>query len=86
MSFPGPNSFTGDDLVEFHIHGSNAVIYVFKVLSKQDNCRLAEAGEFTKIAFQNNKIDLIEAESIGDLIHSEQITKNRLKFVQGKCI
>jgi len=72
LSFPGPDSFTGDDLVEFHIHGSNAVIsYFLKVLSEQKNCRLAEAGEFTKIAFQNNKIDLLEAESIGDLIHSE---------------
>ena len=70
--FPKPNSFTGDDLAEFHIHGSNAVIsYLLKVLSDQDNCRLAEPGEFTKIAFQNNKIDLLKAESIGDLIHSE---------------
>ena len=70
--FPKPNSFTGDDLAEFHIHGSNAVIsYFLKVLSTQKNCRLAEPGEFTKIAFQNNKIDLLKAESIGDLIHSE---------------
>ena len=70
--FPKPNSFTGDDLAELHIHGSNAVIsYLLKVLSDQKNCRLAEPGEFTKIAFQNNKIDLIKAESIGDLIHAE---------------
>ena len=70
--FPGPNSYTGEDLVEFHIHGSNAVIGLFlDVLSKQANSRMAEPGEFTKIAFQNNKIDLLEAESIGDLIHSE---------------
>ena len=70
--FPRPNSFTGDDLAELHIHGSNAVIsYLLKVLSDQENCRLAEPGEFTKIAFQNNKIDLVKAESIGDLIHAE---------------
>ncbi len=70
--FPKPNSFTGDDLAEFHIHGSNAIIsYFLKVLSSQKNCRMAEPGEFTKIAFQNNKIDLLKAESIGDLIHSE---------------
>ena len=70
--FPKPNSFTGDDLAEFHIHGSNAVISHFlKVLSNQKDCRMAEPGEFTKIAFQNNKIDLLKAESIGDLIHSE---------------
>jgi len=84
--FPGPNSFTGDDLVEFHVHGSNAVITFFlKVLSEQKNCRLAEAGEFTKIAFINNKIDLIEAESIGDLIHAETELqrKQAVKLVQG---
>ena len=70
--FPKPHSFTGEDLAELHIHGSNAVIsYLLKVLSDQKNCRLAEPGEFTKIAFQNNKIDLIKAESIGDLIHAE---------------
>lgn len=88
LSFPGPNSFTGDDLVEFHIHGSNAVIsYFLNVLSEQDNCRLAEPGEFTKIAFQNNKIDLIEAESIGDLIHSETELQRQqaIKLVQGNA-
>jgi tRNA modification GTPase len=86
--FPGPNSYTGDDLVEFHIHGSNAVIsYFLKVLSEQDDCRLAEAGEFTKIAFQNNKIDLIEAESIGDLIHSETELQRQqaVNLVQGNA-
>ena len=88
LSFPSPNSFTGDDLVEFHIHGSNAVIsYFLKVLSEQDNCRLAEPGEFTKIAFQNNKIDLVEAESIGDLIHSETELQRlqAIKLVQGNA-
>ena len=86
LLFKKPNSFTGDDLVEFHIHGSNAVISFFlSVLSEQDNCRLAEPGEFTKIAFQNNKIDLLEAESIGDLIHSETELqrKQAINFVQG---
>ena len=88
LLFPGPNSFTGDDLVEFHVHGSNAVIsYFLKVLSEQDNCRLAEPGEFTKIAFLNNKIDLIEAESIGDLIHSETELqrKQAIKLVMGNA-
>ena len=62
LLFSSPNSFTGDDLAEFHVHGSNAVITQFlKVLSEQPHCRLAEPGEFTKIAFQNNKIDLLEA-------------------------
>ena len=88
LSFPAPNSFTGDDLVEFHIHGSNAIIsYFLKVLSEQNNCRLAEAGEFTKIAFQNNKIDLIEAESIGDLIHAETELQRQqaVNLVQGNA-
>ena len=70
--FPGPNSYTGDDLAEFQVHGSNAVINaLLKALSEQENCRLAEPGEFTKLAFQNDKIDLLKAESIGDLIHAE---------------
>ena len=88
LLFLSPNSFTGDDLAEFHIHGSNAVITCFlRVLSMQVNSRLAEPGEFTKIAFQNNKIDLIEAESIGDLIHSETELQRQqaVKLVQGKA-
>ena len=86
LLFPGPNSFTGDDLVEFHIHGGNAVVsYFLSVLSQQDNCRLADPGEFTKIAFQNNKIDLVEAEGIGDLIYSETELqrKQAIQSVQG---
>ena len=86
--FPGPNSYTGEDLAEFHIHGSNAVIGLFlDVLSKQTNSRMAEPGEFTKIAFQNNKIDLLEAESIGDLIHSETELQRQqaVQFMQGNA-
>jgi len=88
LLFLGPNSFTGNDLAEFHVHGSNAVISQFlNVLSEQPNCRLAEPGEFTKIAFQNNKIDLLEAESIGDLIHSETELQRQqaIKLVQGNA-
>jgi tRNA modification GTPase len=88
LLFPGPNSYTGDDLAEFHVHGSNAVITQFlRVLSVQPNCRLAEPGEFTKIAFQNNKIDLLEAESISDLIHSETELQRQqaINFVQGNA-
>ena len=88
LLFPEPNSFTGENLAEFHVHGSNAVISCFlKVLSEQDNCRLAEPGEFTKIAFQNNKIDLVKAESIGDLIHSETELQRQqaVKLVQGNA-
>tara|TARA_B100000965_G_C19572232_1_gene749654 strand:+ start:341 stop:1672 length:1332 start_codon:yes stop_codon:yes gene_type:complete len=70
--FPGPNTYTGEDMIEFHVHGSKAIIEELQnVISKFKNCRLAEPGEFTKLAFQNNKINLIKAESIGDLIASE---------------
>ena len=65
--FPGPNSYTGEDLAEFHIHGSRAVINALhKTLSQIENCRLAEPGEFTKRAFQYGKINLLKAESIAD--------------------
>ena len=83
-----PNSYTGEDLAELQIHGSNAVINdLLRVLSEQKNCRLAEPGEFTKIAFQNEKIDLLKAESIGDLIHSETELQRQqaIKLVQGNA-
>ena len=86
--FPAPNSYTGDDLAEFQVHGSNAVINaLLSVLSEQENCRLAEPGEFTKIAFQNDKIDLLKAESIGDLIHAETELQREqaVKLVQGNA-
>ncbi len=86
--FPGPNSYTGEDLAELQIHGSNAVINaLLRVLSEQKNCRLAEPGEFTKLAFQNNKIDLLKAESIGDLIHAETELQRQqaVKLVQGNA-
>jgi tRNA modification GTPase len=70
--FPKPNSYTGDDVVEFHVHGSNAVIkYFLKTLSTFKNCRLAKPGEFTKTALLNKKINLLQAESLIDLINSE---------------
>ena len=70
--FPGPESYTGEDMAEIHVHGSKAVILaVQKEISKVKNCRLAEPGEFTKLAFQNGKINLLKAESIADLISAE---------------
>ena len=70
--FPGPQSYTGEDMAEFHVHGSRAVINALHSSIKEiKNCRLAEPGEFTKIAFQNGKINLLKAESISDLISSE---------------
>ena len=70
--FPGPESYTGEDMAEIHIHGGKAgIIAVQSEISKIKNCRLAEPGEFTKLAFQNGKINLLKAESIGDLISAE---------------
>ena len=85
--FPGPNSYTGEDMAEFHVHGSRAVINeIHNSISKVENCRLAEPGEFTKIAFQNNKINLLKAESIADLISSETEIqrKQAIKIMSGK--
>ena len=86
--FPGPESYTGEDMAEIQVHGSKAVINALHTsISDIENCRLAEPGEFTKIAFQNNKIDLLEAESIGDLIHSETELQRQqaLRFIQGNA-
>ncbi len=85
--FPAPNSYTGEDLAEFHIHGSHAVIKAMhSAISKLKGCRLAEPGEFTKRAFQNGKINLLKAESIADLISSETEIqrKQALKIMSGK--
>ena len=70
--FPGPNSYTGEDMAEIHVHGGKAVVLAIQnEIAKVKNCRLAEPGEFTKLAFQNGKINLLKAESIADLISAE---------------
>ena len=85
--FPGPYSYTGEDMAEFHVHGSKAVIEELQTsLSKIESCRLAEPGEFTKLAFQNGKINLLKAESIADLVSSEtEIQRQQaIKIMKGK--
>ena len=85
--FPGPQSYTGEDMAEIHVHGSIAVVRaVLDQLSKIDNCRLAEPGEFTKIAFQNGKISLLKAESVSDLISAETEIQRlqAVKIMSGK--
>ena len=85
--FPGPNSYTGEDMAEFHVHGSIAVVLAIQnSISKIENCRIAEPGEFTRIAFQNGKINLLKAESVADLISSETEIqrKQALKIMSGK--
>ena len=85
--FPGPESYTGEDMAEIHIHGGKAVISALqKEISKIKNCRLAEPGEFTKLAFQNGKINLLKAESIADLISAETEIQRlqAIKIMNGK--
>ncbi|WP_440690903.1 tRNA uridine-5-carboxymethylaminomethyl(34) synthesis GTPase MnmE [Candidatus Pelagibacter sp. HIMB1782] len=85
--FPGPESYTGEDMVEIQVHGSKAVVDALHFsISQIENCRLAEPGEFTKLAFQNGKINLLEAESIADLISSEtEIQRQQaIKIMNGK--
>jgi tRNA modification GTPase len=72
LSFPGPASATGEDLVEFHCHGGRAVVAaVEQSLSAQSGLRLADAGEFTRRALINGRIDLAEAEGLADLLAAE---------------
>ena len=85
--FPGPESYTGEDMAEIQVHGSKAVVdAIHSSISQIENCRLAEPGEFTKLAFQNGKINLLEAESIADLISSEtEIQRQQaIKIMNGK--
>ncbi len=85
--FPGPQSYTGEDMVEIHVHGGKAVVEaLLKNLSDIKGCRFAEPGEFTKLAFQNGKINLLKAESIGDLISAEtEIQRSQaIKIMNGK--
>ena len=69
---PGPASYTGEDVVELHVHGGAAVIEaVIQAALKTRLCRVAEPGEFTRRAFDAGRMDLTQAEAIGDLIDAE---------------
>jgi len=79
---PGPASFTGEDCAEFQCHGSRAVIQaILAALTKQDNVRLAEPGEFSRRAFDNGRLDLTELEGLADLIHAETQAQRRQALV-----
>lgn len=85
--FKAPHSFTGEDVVEINLHCSNYIISkVFSILSSIEDVRMAERGEFSKRAFLNNKIDLMQAESIVDLINAETEMQHKLAInqLQGK--
>lgn len=86
IRFSAPDSFTGEDVVELHCHGSPPVVSTVLELSvKTGYVRLAEAGEFSRRAFENGKLDLLQAEGIGDLIHSDttEQMKQAARFVAG---
>ena len=79
LTFPAPNSFTGEDVAEFHVHGSLAVIRaVLDALGGIEGLRPAEPGEFTRRAFRNGRIDLVAAEGIGDLIQAKTERQRKL--------
>ncbi|MGJ8597753.1 tRNA uridine-5-carboxymethylaminomethyl(34) synthesis GTPase MnmE [Sulfitobacter sp.] len=72
LPFAGPESFTGEDVVEFHLHGSIAIMRrVLEELGSFDGVRLAEPGEFTRRALENGRLDLVQVEGLADLIEAE---------------
>ena len=78
LYFKAPNSFTGEDVVEFHIHGGRAVVAgLLEALSKFDGVRPAEPGEFTRRAFDNGKMDLTATEGLADLLNAETEAQRR---------
>ena len=83
LSFKGPHSSTGEDVVEFHIHGAPAVTaLLLKELSEREGLRLAEPGEFSKRAFASGKLDLVEVEGLSDLLAAQGEAQRRLAMRQ----
>jgi tRNA modification GTPase len=86
--FPAPGSFTGEDIAEFHLHGSLGIVRLFLAeLGSLDGCRPAEPGEFTRRALSNDKIDLIGVEGLNDMLAAETATqvKQALFHVDGRA-
>lgn len=83
LTFPAPHSFTGEDVVELHLHGSRAVVNaVSSRLAALPGVRLAEAGEFSRRAFENGRLDLVEVEGLAELIAAETEMQRRLAVEQ----
>ena len=83
--FPGPGSFTGEDLVEFQVHGSRAVVRALSArLGSIAGVRPAEAGEFTRRAFLSGRLDLTEAEGLADLLAAETEAQRRQALAQSE--
>ena len=84
--FPAPRSATGEDVAEFHVHGSRAVLAALMRVLRRLGLRLAEPGEFTRRAFLNGKLDLLQAEAIADLVAAETEAQHRqaLRQLEGE--
>ena len=81
--FKSPNSFTGEDMVELSVHGGKAIKdQIFTILSSEENFSYAEPGEFTRRAFLNGKLDLVEVEGLADLINAETEFQRKQAFDQ----
>jgi len=85
--FPAPGSYTGEEVVEFHVHGGRAVLNdIAEALRRLPEFRVAEPGEFTRRAFENGKMDLTEAEAVVDLVDAETSAQRRqaLRQLEGE--
>lgn len=83
LFFQGPKTVTGEDVAEFHVHGSPTVVErLLAELSGFENCVLAEPGQFTKRAFENERLDLVEVEGLSDLLASETEAQRSLAMRQ----
>jgi tRNA modification GTPase len=83
LYFPGPTSVTGEDVLEFHVHGSTAIIQrLFSVFRHYDDLRPAEPGEFTRRAFTHDRLDLVEVEGLADLLAADSEPQRKLAMRQ----
>lgn len=85
LFFPGPASFTGEDVAEFHVHGGRAVAgRMLETMAGFDGVRHAEPGEFTRRAFLNSKLDLVETEALADLVNAETEAQRRFAVLNAE--
>ncbi len=83
--FPAPASFTGEDCAEFQVHGSPAVVRaLLRLLTEAEGVRLASAGEFTRRAFENGRLDLAQAQGLADLLAAETENQRRLAIARAE--
>lgn len=85
--FAGPASETGEDVVEFQVHGGRAIVRaVLEALGEVPGCRLAEPGEFARRGFHNGKLDLVEVEALADLVDAETEAQRKLALRSGRVL